>query len=332
MRLQPADEGVHAVGTTANWNESRYVDFFDSRQRVGGWFRIGNRPNEGYAEMSVCVYLPSGSVAFMFGRPEITGNGLIAGGQEWAIVTPFVETRVRYRGEVLVLRDPWVLVDPKQAFESTDRLPCEVDLTSHACGLASVMGADQSHIDRIFLPGQADVHYQHLVRTVGAVRVGDEHWDVDGRGGKDHSWGPRNWHAKIYLRWLIGAADHDHGFMLVRAVGPTKQTRSGFVWDDGNFRLVDDFEMHNVYEGPPHYQLRRVEVTMWSGEDRWSATGVPVAWLPLRHRQADATGALATLRIVKSPTDWAFDDGRTGVGMCEYHDLLDDGVPVGMHD
>ncbi len=171
MRLQPADEGVHAVGTTANWNESRYVDFFDSRQRVGGWFRIGNRPNEGYAEMSVCVYLPSGSVAFMFGRPEITGNGLIAGGQEWAIVTPFVETRVRYRGEVLVLRDPWVLVDPKQAFESTDRLPCEVDLTSHACGLASVMGADQSHIDRIFLPGQADVHYQHLVRTVGAVRV-----------------------------------------------------------------------------------------------------------------------------------------------------------------
>ena len=38
---------------------------------VGGWFRCGNRANEGYAEMTVCLYLPDGRVAFMFKRPEI---------------------------------------------------------------------------------------------------------------------------------------------------------------------------------------------------------------------------------------------------------------------
>jgi hypothetical protein len=47
--------------------------------------------------------------------------------------------------------------------------------------------------------------------------------------------------------------------------------------------------------------------------------------VPLRHRQDDKI-----LRIVKSPTDWAFGDGRQGSGMREYHDLLDDGVPVGL--
>ena len=34
---------------------------------------MGNRPNEGYAEMTVCLYLPDGRVGFMFKRPHIEG-------------------------------------------------------------------------------------------------------------------------------------------------------------------------------------------------------------------------------------------------------------------
>jgi len=74
-------------------------------------------------------------------------------------------------------------------------------------GLDAVMGSDQAHIHRIFLPGQADWHYQHLCRVRGTVRIGDQAFEVDGRGGKDHSRGPRNWLAKIYLRWLIAFSD-----------------------------------------------------------------------------------------------------------------------------
>ena len=53
--LTDADETVHSIGTQPNWNESRYIDFWDAKQRVGGWFRVGNRPNEGRAEMSACI-------------------------------------------------------------------------------------------------------------------------------------------------------------------------------------------------------------------------------------------------------------------------------------
>src|SRR5262245_4423879 len=176
------------------------------------------------------------------------------------------------------------------------------------------MGSDQDHIDLIFLPGQADFHYQHLVHTTGTVQVGDQVWDIDGLGGKDHSWGPRNWHAKIYLRWIIASADDDHGFMLVRAVGPTKKTRSGFYWDEGRFHVIDDFDMVNTYAGAPNYELRRVELAMRSGERSWSAVGVPQGWVPLRHRQP-ADGRVALLRIVKSPAEWTFGDGRRGAGM-----------------
>jgi len=101
VRLTEADEGVHTVGPEPNWNESRYVDFWDAGSRVGGWFRIGNRPNERYAEMSACVYLPDRRVAFNFERATIEANGLAAGGQTWMLDDPFHTNRVRYEGEMI---------------------------------------------------------------------------------------------------------------------------------------------------------------------------------------------------------------------------------------
>ncbi|MFZ4810183.1 MAG: DUF7065 domain-containing protein, partial [Ilumatobacteraceae bacterium] len=80
VRLDPSDEYMHELGPEPNFNESMYINCFDPEQQVGGWFRIGNRPNEGYAEMTVCLYLPPvddgdrRSVAFMYKRPTIDNN------------------------------------------------------------------------------------------------------------------------------------------------------------------------------------------------------------------------------------------------------------------
>ena len=52
VRLDPSDEYMHELGPESNFNESMYINCFDPVNQVGGWFRIGNRPNEGYAEMS----------------------------------------------------------------------------------------------------------------------------------------------------------------------------------------------------------------------------------------------------------------------------------------
>jgi hypothetical protein len=330
--LTDLDEYTHRVGPAGNWNESRYIDFWDGANRIGGWFRIGNRPNERHAEMSACINIPDGRTAFMFARPEISHNELYAAGQHWHIDEPWRRTRVTYHGEMIVLEDPWQLVEPKRAFHESPRVAVAVELDCLSEGLGSVMGFDQGHIDRIFLPGQADFHYQHLIHSTGRVTVGPQDWIVDGRGAKDHSWGPRNWHAKIYLRWLIASFDDDHGFILVRAVGPTKTTRSGFVWDAGKFHLVDDFDMRNEYADAPHYELKRTTLKIRSGSRAWKAEGIPQAWLPLRHRQNDAAGKPALLRIVKSPTQWTTDEGRTGPGMCEYHDLMIEGRPAGIED
>jgi hypothetical protein len=107
--LSDPDEVVHAVGAALNWNESRYVDFFDLDQQIGGRLRIGNRPNEGRGEMSACLNLPDGTTAFMFSRPPLSANALELGGQVWEVREPWRAARVRYSGEMLCLADPFAL-------------------------------------------------------------------------------------------------------------------------------------------------------------------------------------------------------------------------------
>ena len=143
VRLEPADEYTHELGPEPNFNESMYINLFDPAQRLGGFFRLGNRANEGYAEMTVCLYLPDGRVGFMYKRPTITDNdALDAGGLTWEVVTPFEELTVRYEGKVVMLDDPTEMADPKAAFTDNPYDECEVELTFLGQGRPSMFGGE----------------------------------------------------------------------------------------------------------------------------------------------------------------------------------------------
>ena len=88
--LLEQDDLMHPNTGESNFNESAYYNFFDRQQRLGGFIRLGNRANEGYAEMTVCLYLPDGTIGFMFQRPEIANNSAHdAGGAKFEVVKPF---------------------------------------------------------------------------------------------------------------------------------------------------------------------------------------------------------------------------------------------------
>ena len=80
IKLEPQDEYNHVPDEATNYNESMYFNVFDHGKKMGGWFRLGNRVNEGYAEMTCCIYLPDGRIGFMFGRPEISTNEVFDAG------------------------------------------------------------------------------------------------------------------------------------------------------------------------------------------------------------------------------------------------------------
>ena len=117
LRLEPVDEYLHELGPETTFNESMYFNVYDPVEHVGGFVRLGNRANEGYAEMTTCLYLPDGRVGFMYHRPEISDNdAFAAGGMSFEVVQPFEELRVGYEGKVVMLEDPLEMADPRKAF------------------------------------------------------------------------------------------------------------------------------------------------------------------------------------------------------------------------
>ena len=54
IRLEPEDEYTHPIEAAENFNESMYFNLFDPERKLGGWFRLANRPNEGKGD----VHLP----------------------------------------------------------------------------------------------------------------------------------------------------------------------------------------------------------------------------------------------------------------------------------
>src|SRR5256885_9859727 len=117
IRMEPQDDYVHALEEASNFNESMYFNVYDPAERIGGLLRLGNRANEGYAEMTTCLYLPDGRVAFMYNRPKIANNDAFdAGGMKFEVLRPFEELRVSYEGKVVLLDNPLAMADPKKAF------------------------------------------------------------------------------------------------------------------------------------------------------------------------------------------------------------------------
>src|SRR4051794_3944607 len=130
LRLDPSDEYMHELGPETTFNESMYFNVYDPHAQLGGWFRIGNRANERYAEMTVCLYLPDGRVGFMFKRPEIEDNAAFdAGGMRITCEEPFERLTVAFSGKVVMLDDPLVMADPRTAFAENPYDVADVSLT-----------------------------------------------------------------------------------------------------------------------------------------------------------------------------------------------------------
>ncbi|WP_334144734.1 DUF7064 domain-containing protein [Rhabdothermincola sp.] len=331
VRLEPQDEYLHELGPEPTFNESMYFNVYDPAARLGGFFRLGNRANEGRGEMTVCLYLPDGRVAFMFQRPEVhTNDAFDAAGMRFEVVEPFEQLTVSYAGRVVLLEDPLAMADPRRAFTENPHADCEVALVYRR--VSDMFGGEPEETHE--RPGEefARGHYEQLVSAAGTCRVGEQEWQLAGFGLRDHSWGPRTWQAPWYYRWLTANFGPEFGFMGSRiARRDGEGTRGGFVWDGERMIPVNDFRISTGWEGEERYH-RSIEAVLRAagsgGEPlEWTVTGRVLNLIPLRNRR----DGLVT-RISEGLTEWTLGDGRVGYGWSEYLDQIVDGTPVGLEE
>lgn len=317
LRLEPADEFMHPDAGEPRFNESMYFNFFDPAQRVGGFLRVGNRPNEGHAEVTVCLFRPDGSVAFNYKRPGIDGNEHFdAGGVRFHVERPFERLRIAYDGKVCLLARPLDMADPRRAFRENPFVAASLDLLVEGTG--PMVGGEREGADSLQELEFARGHYEQHHRATGRVAIGDETFAFHGHGLRDHSWGPRSWQSPRAYRWLTASFGDDLGFMATHITARDgSEIRGGFVHRGSERVAVRDVEIDTDHGGPQRVHERvRARLHMVDG-DTLCVAGRVLSLIPLRHRKGGAT-----TRIAEGMTEWTL-EGRTGYGLSEYLDQLD---------
>jgi len=146
LRLEPEDDYLHPLEEAENFNESMYFNVFDRNRKIGGWFRIANRPNEGKGEMTCCIYLPDGRIGFMFARPERHDNdALDGGGMRVDVVEPLQRLDVTYSGKLCVLDNPQEMAEPAKAFKNNPIVRADIKLAFD--GLSPMFGGEPVNED-----------------------------------------------------------------------------------------------------------------------------------------------------------------------------------------
>jgi hypothetical protein len=333
LRLEPQDEYTHAPDSATNYNESMYFNVFDPVTKVGGWFRLGNRPNEGYAEMTICLYLADGRVAFMYAKPKITDNkALDAGGLKFEIVEPFKRLKVTYAGKAVLLKQPFDMAEPSRAFRDNPVLPCTVDLDYE--GVSPMFGGetvrkDGRPIDIDPEKSFAKAHYEQHMAVRGTFAIGDERFAVNGFGLRDKSWGPRYWQAINWYRWCPMNFGRDFAMMLSIVAGNEGSPRQGgMVLKDGVYDLIEECAIDSDWDENWYQTALRARVKTKSGA-RYDVDGKVLSLIPLRNRRRTPDGAELNTRITEGMTEYRCND-RVGYGLSEYLDQIVDGKPTGI--
>jgi hypothetical protein len=323
------DEYMHQPTDHPQFNESMYFNFVDGASDFAMLVRMGNRVNEGFAEVTVLLYLPGGRAAFHFERAPIVGNdAFAAAGLRFEIVEPLKRSRVTFSGEVRVMEHGTELEDPKKVFSSNpvqhlelvldveDAIPV-YGLGSSGSGSSGIAGAEDSI---------ATGHYQGPTLVRGTVTLDGDEQSISGTGYRDHSWGPRIWQGPAYWRWVSGLVDARNGFVgWVSKIDGERAPDRGMVLHDGEVSMVERIDITSTYGPPPHYP-ETMQLTLHTADRSFEVEGEATALVPLRNRRHGEVARLAELVC-----RYEF-EGRTAYGISEYHDRMIDGVPAGLHE
>jgi hypothetical protein len=311
------DDYTHPLGPEENFNESMYFNFFDQANGHGGFLRMGNRANEGYAEVTLCLYPPGGEVLFNYKRPEIANNdGMDAGGMRFDVLDPLVKHRTSYEGSAVFLSDPTQMADPGAAFRENPRKRISLELIHEAIGPAyGSSGAGRQAGEEG--EGFARAHYEQHMRATGTLRVDDESFEIDGTGLRDHSWGPRYWQAIHSYRWLTCAFGPELCIMVSEVTPqPDASNRTGIVIRDGAGERIRGFDLNSRFaEGTPYHTGMTARLDLDSGEEL-TLEGEVKGFIPLRNRRAGMV-----THIGEGMTRYRC-LGHVGFGISEYLDQV----------
>jgi Phosphotransferase enzyme family len=310
LRPQPDDEGRHPPGPEELWNESWYFDAVSDDGRTGVYARLGLYPRLGVSWITalVCGEDRPTVAVIEFEAPLPAGGELAVEAGDLRLALDVEAPLERFRVGLDAVGETH---DDAAALLRGERgapTPVSLDLGWETLG--------EPYAYRI------TTRYEIPCRVAGRVCVGDDAFEVDGVGQRDHSWGPRDWWSAEWV-WSAGHLDDGTRFHGVE------------------FRLPDTPPIGVGYLQPPDggvVELDRVTASEEVAPDGLIATaqlglgdGVtlavsPVAFGPLRLVAPDGRVSEFPRALCRVQAE----DGRTGVAWFEWNrnrSLADSSTP-----
>ncbi|MCH7580147.1 MAG: hypothetical protein IIB22_07880 [Chloroflexi bacterium] len=317
--IEPQDDYTHELGPEENFNESMYFNFFDQSNGYGGFMRCGNRANEGNAEVTLCLFLPTGEVLFNYAKPHIDNNDAMdAGGMRFEVIEPLEKHHTTYKGDAVFLTKPEQMADPGTAFRENPHKKIELDLIQEAVGPVYGFAAREQANES---PEQqfAKAHYEQHMKATGTLTIDGETIQINGTGLRDHSWGPRYWQALHSYRWLTCTFGPDFGLMVseVSAEKGVRRQNGCVVRDGDKFERIVSFDIESEYVPDTLFHKSMKADLRLEGGDTLVLEGTVKGFIPLRNRRAGMV-----THIGEGMTEYPC-EGRTAYGISEYLDQVE---------
>ncbi|HVO46805.1 MAG TPA: hypothetical protein VMT29_10770 [Steroidobacteraceae bacterium] len=313
--LLPEDDYMHPLSEHPQHNESMFFNFFDTRQGLGGFVRIGNRANEQHAEMTLCVFLPGGDVLMQWGKPRIDSNERFdAAGMKMRVIEPGRRLGVSFAGKAVRIRNPDDMREPGKAMRNNPAFDCRLEL--EASGTGPMIGDREGSVDAvIFLEGVG--HYQQPMSYRGELVVGNDRWELNALGVRDHSWGPRIWHSIYRDRslWLTSGPQLTVIACKTWLDSAKPPDEMGCVIENGRVTRLRSITMRSHFRPGTYYHDEvRLDVVDVDGRPM-SFDGKVLTYVPLRHRREGQE----TVYLGQAMTSFTFGK-QTILGLSEYFD------------
>ena len=200
--ITPADEHPHPFSPDYEWwNESVFYDWYDADGGNAGHCRIGWHPNQ--QRLWMWLFLWNGAEWVAIEEPRLPLSALklpaIAYDDGWGLAFSYDVGEPLRRGRFTARGFGRVLCGPRTGMI----LPVAVELEVETVGAAHSLG--QQHLAGHSAEGYSVSRFEQPIHIRGSYSVADERRAIEGRGERDHSWGPRWWN----IEWNFCVAHTD---------------------------------------------------------------------------------------------------------------------------
>lgn len=275
-------EGVQPSQPDEAWQESVFLAWYDDKLGVGGIQRIGNEINRKQSNLWCGIFDTAGQ-SFRLMKEKVPlvhypdGQGFICAEQKFYLDDAGIH---------------W-------AFDHPD---CQVELTLTDHSSGDLWNGATSSTESVSQKG----HFHKFCDVKGSVRIGNKTFEVNGKGWRDHSYGPRDWTGFLHHRCFAGTFGDGDALDITGMLHKDGVLSRGGVVVTGGQRV--DFFDHSM--------------TMAVGEDGFTAwTGDLVGTLPdgkplSAHFEAAGSVFVETLGYFgyEAVGIVTTSDGRRGVG------------------